>query len=207
MNKNISFSIASVWLPIAVVITILSGLIYISVQQSYRQNMNDPQIQIAEDIATSLSAGESPQKLIAPFEHIDISKSLSPYVIIVDHNLKPIVSSAELDGKIPLPPAGVFGSVKKYINFIGSELSREGADRRENRVTWQPRQDVRSAIVVIPYTHGTDSGFVLAGRSLREVEVRVQNLTLFVFLAWIASLISSFILIVCFAFMGRKILD
>jgi hypothetical protein len=41
------------WLPLAVAITILAGLVYATVQQSLRQGANDPQIQLAEDTAAA----------------------------------------------------------------------------------------------------------------------------------------------------------
>jgi hypothetical protein len=45
------------WLPIVVVITALSGLVYVAVQQALRQDANDPQIQMAQDAAETLARG------------------------------------------------------------------------------------------------------------------------------------------------------
>ena len=42
------------------------------------------------------------------------------------------------------------------------------ARRGEDRLTWQPEPGVRSATVVVHY-QGAQAGFVMAGRSLREV--------------------------------------
>ncbi len=42
-------------------------------------------------------------------------------------------------------------------------------------MTWQPERRVRIATVVVRY-EGRESGFVLAGRSLREVEERVRRI-------------------------------
>jgi hypothetical protein len=42
----------------------------------------------------------------------------------------------------------------------------------EERVTWQPEKGVRMATVVVRY----DKGFVLAGRSLREMEIQISNI-------------------------------
>lgn len=49
--------------------------------------------------------------------------------------------------------------------------AREGG----NRVTWQPSPDVRIALVVVP-VRGHPDLVVLAGRSLREVEARVDRI-------------------------------
>jgi hypothetical protein len=45
---------------------------------------------------------------------------------------------------------------------------------RANRteLTWQPRSDVRAAIVVEPFVASTGRGTVVVGRSLLEVEKR-----------------------------------
>jgi hypothetical protein len=54
-------------------------------------------------------------------------------------------------------------------------------------VTWQPEPSVRIASVVVAYG-GAQPGFVLAGRSLRESEVRVDRLTSLLAAGWLASL-------------------
>jgi len=77
-----------------------------------------------------------------------------------------------LDGKEPVIPTGVFASTQ---------------NSGETRFTWQPRTGVRSAVVV-DYYKGASSGFVLVGRSIREVENREDNLELIVFLAWAVTL-------------------
>jgi hypothetical protein len=133
---------------------------------------NDPQIQWAEDTAIALHNGETSETLV-PQVAVDISASLSPFIIIFDDAGKPLASSGALDDKTPVPPSGVFEYAKSH---------------GQNRLTWQPKSSVRVAAVITRYT-GTTSGFVLAGRSLREIEKRESQLTFEVGLAWIASLI------------------
>ena len=65
LNKT-ALNILKTWIPLAVVITCLSGLIYLTVQQDIRIGANDPQIQIAEDLTNQLSSGQNPQNLIPP---------------------------------------------------------------------------------------------------------------------------------------------
>ena len=78
--KRIGAMIRS-WLPLAATITLLCGLIYVTLQQAYRSNANDPQIQLAEDAAQALAAGQSPESLL-PEQQVDIARSLAPYMMI-----------------------------------------------------------------------------------------------------------------------------
>jgi hypothetical protein len=66
-------------------------------------------------------------------------------------------SSATLHGAIPIYPSGVLDYTLK---------------NGEDRLTWQPERGVRMATVVVRYS----KGFVMAGRSLREVEIRIGNI-------------------------------
>ena len=144
------------WFMPMIAVTAMSFLVYFISQQVLRQSANDPQIQIAEDIVAALSSG----KQAADFnisDKINIAKSLAPYSIIYDVNGKPLASTGELNGEIPKLPQGVFESAKSM---------------GENRISWQPQQDVRSALVIVPYP----GGYVAAGRSLREVEIRESNM-------------------------------
>jgi len=62
----------------------------------------------------------------------------------------------------------------------------------EDRITWQPEPGVRSATVVTSYG-GAHPGFVLAGRSLRLVEERVDQLGLMVGLGWFGILFAALV--------------
>lgn len=162
------------WLPIAVGITALSGLVYAVVQQNYRQSANDPQIQMAEDAAAQLEAGAQPQALVGAGK-VDIARSLSPFLIVYDDTGNPVASSAQLNGQIPTLPTGVFSSVRQS---------------GEDRLTWQPQEGVRSA-AVITHFGGSQPGFVLSGRSLTEVEKRESQLTWMVGFGWLAAMLGS----------------
>lgn len=155
------------WLPIAILATAIAWLPYAVGQQVLRQSANDPQIQIAQDTAAKLEAGQQIQQVV-PAEKIDIAKSLATYIIIFDANGNPVASSARLNGQTPTIPAGVFDDVRQT---------------GEDRITWQPQPDVRSAIVVTQF-RGPTPGFVLVGRSLREVEQRENGIMLFSLLTW-----------------------
>ena len=172
------FAALKSWLPLAATVTLLCGIIYGTVQQSYRQGANDPQYQMAADAAMTIEKGGNVQSLI-PAVPVDISKTLTPFLIIYDDKGIPVASSGVLDGKIPSPPPGVFD----YARTKG-----------ENVLTWQPRADVRQAIVVKRIA-GAAAGFVLSGRSLLKVEEREQQLVKQIAFGWVFALTSLLILL------------
>lgn len=164
------------WVPIAVAVTLVCGIVYLIAQQQIRLGTNEPQVQMAEDTAAALTGGEDPVDLTGTHP-IDIARSLAAYLVIYDEKGQPLAWSGELDQAAPTVPQGVLTSAR---------------DHGENRVTWQPRPGVRSALVVVPY-QGARTGFVLAGRSLRESEALSSTLLLLVGFGWLGTLIAVFI--------------
>lgn len=169
------------WLPIAFICTVLAGTFYIAVQQNYRQNANDPQKQIAQDISNSLWNGNDPQKLI-PNQSVNAATSLSPFVQIYDSNFNLIAGNVYIDtpNNIPKVSKGVL------------EAARMPDDLGDNSVTWAPEPRVRIATVVM--TIG-DKGYVLVGRNLKVVENREQILTYEVGFGWLVATFGSLVLI------------
>ena len=159
------------WLPLAAVTTLLCGLVYLVVQQSLRQGANDPQIQMAEDAAATLAAGATPESVL-PVARVEISTSLAPFMVIYGASGDLLASSGLLHGTAPLLPSGVF------------DYTRQNG---EDRVSWQPESGVRMAAVVVSYG-GSQPGFVLAGRSLREVEKRESQVEQITGIVWLVSL-------------------
>lgn len=166
------------WLPLAVVATLLCGLVYLAVQQSLRMEANDPQIQMAEDAAVALTAGGTSESVL-PVAQVDISTSLAPFLVVYSNTGEPLASSGLLHGTVPLLPQGVFD----YTHQKG-----------EDRVSWQPESGVRVAAVVVAY-NGSQPGFVLAGRSLREVEIRESQTEHITGIAWLFTLAGSLIVV------------
>ncbi len=169
MERFMHSKIFPVFAATLAVVTVMFVTIYAVVQQDERQSANDPQIQIAEDAAASLDSGGSFQSIILP-TRIDIAKSLGVFTAAFDDSGKPIGSSGYLNGELPTLPPGVFDSVRS-----------EG----EDRFTWQPENGVRDAVVVAKYS----GGFVMAGRSLREVEKRESALLAVIFASWAVSMV------------------
>lgn len=162
------------WLPLAAAVTVACALTYVGMQQSFRMSADDPQVQMAEDTAAALQRGSDPARLVnAPA--IDAARSLSPFVIVFDTDGRPVASGAGLDGRTPVPPPGAFERAREH-----------GSDR----ITWQPRRGVRLATVVVTYA-GDRPGFVVAARSLREVERRIGEITRIAAMAWLVAVLAT----------------
>ena len=162
------------WLSMALVITLLSGLIFGAIRQSIRQAADDPQMEMAEDTAVALNAGIRPQSII-PAGQINIAQSLAPYLIIYNQSGYPLISSGVLDNRIPRPPAGTL---------------KAATAKGRTAITWEPKSGVRCAVVIVPY-QGNPPGYVLAGRSLREVEKREHEIYQTVFWGWLMANLGS----------------
>ena len=176
------------WLPLASVIVILTGFIYVAVQQNYRQSLNDPQIAMVMDGQNLLLSGRDPVDVVPRGTLFDIEKSLSTFIAVYDNKYVSLESSGYLENKPLQPPTGVFEYAKEH---------------GEDRVTWQPNANTRIAMVV--RFVGDNSGrFVIAGRNMKEVESRVESLTKMMFLALLASLVISFVLYVFADYLGHK---
>jgi hypothetical protein len=160
---------------LAAISTVLALALYTIPQQVLRQGANDPQIQLAGDLAARLEQGVAPADAV-PAGSVDIARSLSPFVIAYDDQGRPLASQAQLGGKTPVPPSGIFS----YVRLHGEE-----------RISWQPilgrEHGVRIAAVIVR-VNGPQPGFVLAGRNMREVEAREQQVEQMAGLAWIAML-------------------
>lgn len=153
----------------AIIITGIMLCVYAAVQQTYRSSANDPQIQISRDLSYALSKGKSINKLL-PADTIDLQQSLAVFTELFDDNGKPIQSTGLLNKQLPQPPQNV-------INYTKSH--------NENMITWQPQADVRMAMVFEKVNAG-NIGYVAAGRSLKEIEIRESNLLKMIVITWIA---------------------
>jgi hypothetical protein len=164
------------WLPFAVLTTFMSALIFIAVQQDLRLSANDPQIELAHNGAVLLAEGQSPE-IFGASANVDIANSLLPFIIVYDLNGKVLNGTGMLNGTIPVPPMGVLQS------------SQGG----QNRLTWEPTPGVRIATIVVPFK-GKQNGYILVGKSLSEVEDRINKIMLYVFIAWLGCLVSTFVI-------------
>jgi hypothetical protein len=91
------------FLPLAVLATMICGLIYLEVQQDQRSGANDPQFQLAVDAASRLDSGTAPGGVVDARVQVDPSTSLAPFVIVFDSNHSVLAANATLDGGVPAP--------------------------------------------------------------------------------------------------------
>lgn len=157
------------FLALAAAATFAAALVYVAVQGDLRSGANDPQLQLAEDAAAALDAGAAPASLVGPAK-VDLATSLASFMVVFDASGAVLASNGVLDGHDPVPPPG---------------LLEEARLHPPDTVTWQPRAGVRIAQVSVPWR----GGVVLAGRSLREVERREDQLLLVVAVMWLAGLV------------------
>jgi len=140
---------------------------YLLFRQTLRSTADATLIQMADEGAVSLSHGQTPDFFIVK-QRIDLATSLSPFTIIYNKKQLPIAANVVLDGVVPTLPTGVL------IHADGKKI---------NKVTWQPKNKVRAAIIVIPFS-GKQKGYILVGRSLLEVEKQNQIVLVFSLLSW-----------------------
>lgn len=161
MKKSIN------WIAAAVIIVIIFGTIYGTVQQAQRNDADMPQIQLALDTAAKISQNTDPNSIATG--KVDLSASLQPFVIIYDKSGKPISGNGYLDNAIPTVPFGVLQAA-------------EG--KPYHTVTWQPQSGVRIAAIAV----AEGNYFVLSGRSLLIVEQNEQKTMLISALGCLVSL-------------------
>lgn len=159
------------WFAYAAMITLVCGVIYVTVQQSYRMSANDPQFQADGDAAIAIGKGADPKTLTDKGPTVDISQSLALWLIIYDAQGSVAATNATLDGTVPRFPKAVLDHVRN-----------SGIDA----LTWQPRSGIRQATVSVH----TNDYTVVAGRSLRLTEQRISLLGRQVFFGWAMSLLA-----------------
>ena len=164
IDRSIAF-----FLPAAAALTIAAGIAFLAVQQDLRVGANDVPQQLAEDAVAALDGGADPGTIVTA-SPVAIDTSLAPFVVVYGPAGGVLATSGTLDGRPPALPAGVLRSAK---------------DTGRDAVTWQPRSGVRVATVAMPWTGGT----VVAGRSLRAIETRIEAIQLLALLGWLAGLV------------------
>jgi hypothetical protein len=172
MKRYIPFGV------VAVVVTILFGTAYGIGQQILRLSANDPQIQLAHEVAMQLDQGARAEDVVGAYK-INLAQSLASFVVVYDKKSNPVAGTGYLDGVRPKVPVGVLKAADNHS---------------DNRVTWQPKDGVRIASVSV----AAKNYYVLAGRSLREVESREQKIFQIAVSGWVAAL-----LITIMAFVAR----
>lgn len=174
------------WIPLAIGISVVFLILYAVIQQNIRMGANDPQIQMAEDLASNLNNGHQPTLS----GKIDIAQSLAPFTILYDKNRNIASTNAYLNGNTPTVP--------KEALLGHKDTTIQG----ENRITWQPEEGVRLATVIVKY----NNGFVVVGRSMREIEIREHQQFILIFWGWLISFIATLLAVIFTeTFMKKKL--
>lgn len=163
IRRNYRF--LAIWLGLTFIFFSVAGLVYGVAQQMIRIDANDQQIQLAQELNNAVVNGKD---ISSYFQNggIDISKSLYPFVIQYDKDMKVVESDSTLDGATPELPAGVLNNVPAdYFKIF----------------TWEPKKGVRVASVVIK----NNTGYLLSGKSLRQAESKITRIGKIVLL-WLA---------------------
>lgn len=142
------------WVTAAIILVTIFGTIYVVVQQVERSNANQPQIELAQNIAMQLMNGANPHMVVSG--RVDMNTSLAPFILIYDHTGHVVAGNGFLNNALPEAPLG----------FLQAATTKQ-----YNSVTWQPIASVRIAAVSI----ATKTYYVVSGRSLREVEKNESN--------------------------------
>jgi hypothetical protein len=164
------------WLQLAGAASACCLLVWVAVQQVWRQDANDPQLQMARDAAARLASGQAPVDAVVPTGTVEVATSLAPFLTVLDARGSIVASSGRVHGALKSVPSGVLDHVRQT---------------GEEEVSWQPEPGVRVATSVVSYP----GGFVLAGRSLLETERRRARMSDLVALAWIGMLIGLAVLV------------
>ena len=101
------------WLPLAVAVTGVCGLVYLAVQQELRRYADDPQIQLAEDAAYAIETGASVESQV-PGDRIPIERSCAPFITVFDDRGEVLRSSGLLHGLLRGLPVGVLEYVRRH---------------------------------------------------------------------------------------------
>jgi len=176
IDKKLVYKVLKTWIPLAATITLLCGIVYLMIQQTYRMDANDPQVQYALDIKAALEEGTTADQIVGQSK-VDMGTSLDPFIIIYNSNKDVTASSVALNGGAPSIPSGVLDQVAK---------------KGEERVTWQPQKNVRAATVVLKYK----DGYILVGRSLKETESRIEKHGINMLIGWALSLVATLFVVV-----------
>jgi hypothetical protein len=174
------------WISLMFLVTFTCILTYLVTQQSLRLGANELPAQLATDTAIKLQEGKNAESAI-PANKIDMSKSMDTFVMVYDKNKNLLATSGMMGNSKPSYPKGVLD----YVDQKG-----------EDRVTWQPQTGLRFATVAIKF----DNGYIVAARSLNEIEKLIDSIGRLVLMAWVAFFVcSSIAYVIVYAFI-RKIL-
>lgn len=172
MREFIARKGVQAWLALVGASTLVLSASYVMIQQSNRMSADDLPLTLSQQVKSSLEAGSAPTDLVSAQKN-NLETDNNTVVIITDSTMHVLASSATLDGQTPLPPEGVF----KYTK-----------DHATDRITWEPKENVRVALRVSSYGKSPSDGFVLVAQPLTQFEKRISFIGNLGLVAWLAVL-------------------
>lgn len=160
------------WLPLAVAVTLLCGTAFGVAQQTLRFGADELPSRIAEDSAYMLERGVGAASIVG-VRQMDLDRTLSPFVIILNGTGGIVASSATFSGSALAPTP---------------EILLQAQENGEHRVTWEPKEDLRFALV-IRHLSITYPNYVVIGQSLKPTEAHVAQVKTMVFGAWLGTML------------------
>src|SRR2546426_504951 len=103
-----------IFLLLAAMSTVICLAIYVSVQQTYRNNANDPQVEAAQTISNVMDQGVPADAITGQSDQVDLEKSLSLFISIFDKDGKLVSSTGKIGNDSPTPPPGMFDYLKAH---------------------------------------------------------------------------------------------
>lgn len=166
--------LVKLWLPFAVTITLVIGVVYGVTQQSLRQSANNNPAMLANDAVEAIKRGNVASSIV-PSRIIHLESDQSAFVSIYDKDFKLVATSARLVNDDINPPQGVLEHAKS---------------KGENKVTWQPKDKLRFATVT-RYTDSPKPYYVFVGQSLVSTEDAISSITTLCLLGWFVTMLGS----------------
>lgn len=151
------------WLAAAVIVTIVFGTVYLTLQHIGREAVNAaPAAAAAAQIQQTDSYPAGPR--------LELTKDSGTFVIVYGEDNTPVFTTVTLHGEAPNLPVGVLDTTRTA-----------GVDA----VTWQPEPALRMAVV----TRQVSGKVVVAGQSLTPFENTDKSAQLILTAGWLASML------------------
>jgi hypothetical protein len=152
------------WLAATIIITLIFGSVYVTLQQSGRHSANAA--------PAAAAAAQVQQMGFKPTTEpgLELTADSGVFVIVFGEDNKLTSTTVSLHGAPPDIPAGVLETART----LGSDV-----------VTWQPEPGLRMAVVA----RQAPGGVIVAGQSLTPFEDSDRMTQLFLAAGWLGSLV------------------
>lgn len=166
----------TIFLTLVLLISVIFVAICVSARTVFRQNANDPQVEVTDQVASIVRQGVPLDAIVSGAEQIDLATSKALFVVVYDGDRNLVGSSATFNGDNPQIPGDALDKAKQAEDY---------------RFDWQPDNGLKFGLVAKAID---DQAFVVAGRSLTEMENRAAALHLPLWIGWVAAVLVALLL-------------